>query len=331
MRLALLCVLWIGAGHVSPSLPEPIYEAREPFNDLGVIPDNLFWLPDSRHLLFASVVFSYEGSEELTHFVYDVQSGLRVPVERSPFTVRLTSAQQEHFRAAGEEGYFDPGSSNFVYLSTFDTYLHFEGLGYWKLYAAGSLTNKAFIPLPIANTFMLSGVMWSEDGSTLVIGADHYHGGLKSLIHVRQEKYCNGTFCDVEISPMIPVDGSETLFDLSADGTRALIPQGGVNPNLLLWDVQYEFDPSSRDYSSLIVWRGETIGAAFIPDDNDHILIVTEQGIVRYSLSTGESEVINAEINSTWASWAVFSPDNRWAAVLAGEGIARERLYVLPV
>jgi hypothetical protein len=64
-------------------------------------------------------------------------------------------------------------------------------------------------------------------------------------------------------------------------------------------------------------------GISFL--DEDTLLYISTEGLIRYSMSTGESSLINPLFNSYWMEAAVFSPDNRHVAVTTEQG-----LYLLP-
>lgn len=98
-------------------------------------------------------------------------------------------------------------------------------------------------------------------------------------------------------------------------------------PELRLGEVQtiqFENTQVSALAEPQVIATGSVIGANFIEDSTD-ILYVNERGIEREGHPYGGQRLLNADINSTWAQWVVFSPDNQYVAVLADGN-----LYVLP-
>jgi hypothetical protein len=324
--------LRVGAQSQTPTAPPPpgaVYQNVNGDPSSGIIVATLQWTHDGRFVLFGT-----GGFNRWKNYAYDLQSGLVVPIEREPTLIGLTPEQQEQFWAIESYAFASPVASTIVYRSRFEV----NAGNNWplRLGSIGNLETGAFLPM---RTIIPEGshIRWSDDGWAFVIEQGSGTGPYGfNLFHFRSKEGCFQPFCGFDEMWVGGVPGEYPLYDISPDGNRILfsqyVEQVGWRPRL--WDVNHDVEYNSiirPHHEGRILQSQNTIGAAFIRGDDEHILIVNTQGIVRYDLVTGETEIINPDINATWASWATFSPDNQWVAVLAGTGLARERLYVLPV
>src|SRR5262249_30992633 len=107
------------------------------------------------------------------------------------------------------------------------------------------------------------------------------------------------------------------VFNISPDARSLLLPyEPNYQHGLTLWNAS-----TLRIYDDNSIEHGQTIaedgvaGAAFIPGDTSHILILNAEGIVKYDLYTRASEIVNAALNSSQVRRAVFSPDAQNVAI----------------
>jgi hypothetical protein len=308
----------VSAQELTPTpTPSPTPEP-EPIIRGAIVPSSVFWSSDSQTLFFDDV----SGLPPTEHFQYQVMSGQLTRVALPSLMRWLVPEEQEHFRAWNKPVYLSPDGSSFVYESRFDT---LAAGGYARLFAVGNVYSDTFLPLrqTALGDFR---VRWSDDGTAFVIESDS--GGLTSIVHVRSRDNCFDLFCQFDERVVGELDAGNAIFDLSWNGREVLF-RGYWG--LVLWDSTQDREAEYGEPDGLFIDFGNIIGAAFIPDDPDRILLVNEAGLLRYTLSTAEFEIINPDINSNSASWVVFSPDNRMAAVLVGANVGREQLYVVRV
>ena len=69
-----------------------------------------------------------------------------------------------------------------------------------------------------------------------------------------------------------------------------------------------------------------------MPNNEDEIIAVTDEGIVAVKIFDGDEEVLNAIIHSGWVAWSHFSPDAQYVAIMprVEQGFPCQ-LFVLPV
>jgi hypothetical protein len=316
----ILCFVNISKIYAQEITPTPVYMADS--NLGGIPPNSLMWSPDSRTLFFDS-----QGLET-SHFQYDTDISQLSSIDNLPFSFALSSEDQKHFRAWDQQVVLSPNKQNFVYISEFDTYFQFEGYGYWHLFAVGNLESKSFLPLRLAFTGTDFRIRWSDNGSAFVIEEDSVYGGITSVKHVRSRDRCQYLFCAFDEMYVAQIYIPESIFDISPDGQRLLFP---TSSSLLMWDSLTNTEASFGESDGTSINRGQIIGAAFIQNDDKHILIVNEDGIGQYNIETAIFQSLNTNVTSTWASWVVFSPDNEKVAVLAGgSGASKKQIFIFP-
>jgi WD40 repeat protein len=291
----------------------------------AVLPNTLSWSLDSSALYF-SVLSSNRQMKR-----YDVATNVLEDTSILPQTIELSSEQQKHFHTKNPVAYIAPNQDTFIYTSTFQAYALGEG-GYAPyLYGIGSLKDQTFLPTRV-NVFEAADIRWSDDSTALVIEQSTPYAGQEAITYVKSiGSTCSWNFCTFAEAYLTSLDTGETIYDLSPDGERILYTD--FNGTFRLWDVMQDagFGEVKNQGTALPVENA--IGATFLPDRFDAILVVNLEGIERYDLGTKNLELINPHITSKWAKWVIFSPDNRWVAVLVGDdgGIGFRRLFVLPV
>lgn len=332
--VVMIFIVTIGANvaHTQDEPPfQPVYERLEE-NLGGIAPNSLYWSPDSRFLYFAD--YSYGRS----WYRYEVATATVEPVPVMPFERTLSLQQQEHFRAESDHIFMMPGSDNFVFLSEteiFEVWIPRPGSygGFYRnAWAIGNLRDGSyrFTNLTHLGAHTLEyRVRWSDDGTAFILENDGVYVGVE-VRFVRSSPNCLYLFCNIETASVTSLPHLETIYDISPDGHYLLYAS---YYGLHLWNADDHNPEISEATEDSVTLSGNIAGAAFLPDDDTHLLVVTEEGIGRFNINTGEIDSINPAINSTWATWVTFSPNNRYVAVLGtDEGrIIYPYLYVLPV
>ncbi len=164
-------------------------------------------------------------------------------------------------------------------------------------------------------------VQWSEDSSAFLIFNNGSAGGLGLTAYV---KVPSDQQWPAEIAPVLLANYSIDLanyMDISDDGQRVLVRgvwDSGYASGLTLWSPDLPVsDEHFRGWAEGEPHLEDNVvaGGSFIPDDDNRILVVLEEGIAAYDLMTHEIEVIDGNINANWVMWSYFSPDLTHIAV----------------
>jgi hypothetical protein len=296
---------------------------------LGSIPAySLYWWDDQ--LFFTDLT-----SDEKEVFRYTPATNELTQVDSYPLTVALTGDQQAHYRAFSDWASVSPSGDVFLYVSQFDTYTPAEGGGWPRLYAVGQFPlstesrGGVYFPLRIPIFFAPDTLFWSENSSSFVLLQASPYGGIANLYYVELE-WQQGYLFDIEEIYIGQTYIGRYVYDISADGERVLFSNS--SDQVVLWDSRVPVSEDAIDaMSSALPIGGEHItSAAFIHGDDQHVLILNNEGIARYNLDTSETTIVTNEVTSAWAKAALFSPDNHYLAVLTGDGgIAFPELHVL--
>jgi WD40 repeat protein len=320
-RWVKLIIIILGIGNLRVTAQEngttynPIYDVH------FVNRDAVQWAYDSQSLVFRVL---NDDDSTFTYYQYYVETGeLEQNPDQLPFTVSLTEEEQEHFHARFPEAYIDPQGETIVYVSDFEIYTQ----GDPNLRALFAMGDRSLGLYTLMDTLPVSDfvVRWNDNGGVAVIEKHSPYGPATIIYYVRPG---HGFYYTLELE-IAHLANNMTIFDISSDGNQILLPIGGQR-DLHLWHVPTTVPLDYRYYDPTndrqLIAENNVAGAAFIPDDTENILILNTQGIVQYNLSTQETLILNDNINSGWAQWAAFSPDNAYIAVV-NDCV----LYVLPV
>jgi hypothetical protein len=293
---------------VAAQSAQPTLHDRLIYTGEDVRPNYLYWWKNN--LDFVDIHF-----DTTTIYRYIPETAELSTVEDYPGKKPFTPDEKEHYRAFSDKAFFSPDGNIFFYTSRFDTFSNAEGGWRSHLYAVGLLRGE-YYPLRIEEIYRPPFIRWSENNRGFVVEQPTAYGGLVNIWHVKFAPY----FIDVDETYIGSLDTDGYLYSISADGNRLLFPD--AHGPLLLWDVRTPADENEMDGMERAqqIAAGEVAGAAFIPGDDRHILILNEQGIVRYDLTTQTSELLTDQVDSTWAKAGLFSPDNHYLAFLGGEG-----------
>lgn len=290
----------------------------------AVLPFTLYWSPDSRYLYFEDV----KCCDETTLYSYDVESGYLTSIQTMPFIRRLNFDEQAHFQMRDDYAYVAPDDARIVYIADFTISSYFYGRGsdfVQYLYAVGNLEDGHFLPtrITVQPSFQ---IRWSDDSSAFVIETRAPYGGVRPIFYVVYDYSLIRQFTETYVAQL---GTFESIFDISPDGRRILFPN---YHGLMLWDPMSHGEPlDSGVPDAQIIDAGNVIGAAFVPEDENLLLFVNEQGVIEYNLATHEYTVLDSNINSNWASWAMFSPNNETIALLIGNRGGREQVFIAAI
>jgi hypothetical protein len=179
-------------------------------------------------------------------------------------------------------------------------------------------------PLQIVSQSALR-VRWNRDNNAAVIFTESEYNCFTNIIYLGAGGEYSVDSVECEEPPYTNV-----FFDFSANGHRILYnsPSDDRTQNkLMIWEIEN----FSSAKTTLVNTDGHLIkvshitGAGFSPRSEDQIVYIDDTGIVQYWLSDGDSQVMNPVINAAWVDYGLFSPDNRYVAVLSAKN-----LYVIP-
>ncbi|MFN8374506.1 MAG: hypothetical protein U0694_16715 [Anaerolineae bacterium] len=299
------------------SLPVQAQAEYEPIHMGGYgFYETLLWSHDSTRLTFPI--------SDLVYVEYDlITQTLTENVNPSPDTITFNDEQRAYFHTLDDVAYVAPNGWQFIYATEFEIPSFIAG-GLSNVLAFGEIQPEyagSYDLLNIEYGFAGYRVRWSADSSAVVVIVVPPYGNGYYLDYVRPHdgQYIVLSFATLDFT---------TLFDINADGTRLLLPTQDLDRGLVLWtlpDVLPTRAGYDADNDTVNLFEDGVAGAAF--EDDEHLLLVSEAGIVRYTLTTQETEAINSDINSTWIRYAQFSPDHRYVAAASNDA----ELYVLAV
>lgn len=316
MKVVACCFLWMlisGTAfgqEINPpdDLIEPIYVGNR------ICPIQTQWSVDSKFVFFCTD--DYE-TERNIYYQYFPATGELSQVRRSPFT---EDVKVEEFGDGPAEqlSYLSPNHEYSVYESNYHAC---APDACWNLLGVSSPLTTSGNRLIWVTPQTWFYVRWNTYSSAFLIIDYGVYGGLGLL------RYVGALAGSGTISPVNLMNfgiGTEAFYDLSPDGRRVLLPvwQSSQPPNLVLWDASIPSMADSQEQfaatdGAVLIENERISGASFIPNDDQNILIVNEDGILQFNIQTGEEIVLRSDINSTWAYWVYFSPDNQYAAILS--------------
>lgn len=332
LRLLLSAILLLVATFRSPPLrthsqasqftPSPIYVGEQ------ILWNQTQWSPDSTTLFFTGI------DNGLHYLQFQIGDSDAAELEQPPLTINLTPQQQVQFRAASPQAFVSFDQDYIIYESQYQI----QGSEGWKenVLALGNLSTGeyAFIEKGGASSYS---IIWNETSSAVLIVDVGHYGGLGGVWYIANFRK---SVSDLSTTLLINyVAGSHGYVDISADGQYVLTPEhwDDMETGLRLWDATVEIPPQqfAAASSPILLADQVTHGATFVPDREDELLIVIQEGIIRFNVKTLDTELVNADINASWVDWAYFSPDNQYVAILSQPERKHRgwscQMYVLPV
>lgn len=175
-------------------------------------------------------------------------------------------------------------------------------------------------------------VRWSESSNAFLILDNGQNSNLGKIWHIAlPQNIAAAAEITATLLASFPV-GEIGFVDISPDGQQVLIHGiGYFGIGLTVWNTSLpsdaqEFAAWTQGHSFLAHHR--IGGASFIPNERTHILVVTDEGIIKYNLDTDTFTVINSQINRITSDWVYFSSDTHYVLVyyLIPDEIARQKL-----
>ncbi len=119
-----------------------------------------------------------------------------------------------------------------------------------------------------------------------------------------------------------------SAFAISNSGTQILvlvknIDASGQNAQLALLDVA---NPSRSQIISGLTDK-IILSATYFLNDETSLLVIDDDGLVKYDLKSAAATIINPEVNSLWARAAYLSPDGNFIAAIHTD--ETEQVYIL--
>ncbi|HUN04961.1 MAG TPA: hypothetical protein PLQ56_00110 [Aggregatilineales bacterium] len=286
--------------------------------------DNIHWSPDSRYVLFEAPDYGYQTA--FYEFAVD-QSGM------VPTLINLRAIQEMH---TGLDGMLQasavasmPGGTGLIQSSPDGRYLVFpaaeprpqESYGYYMRLMDNDTGRSVLLPdITIDNLGDMNRgykVNWNGNGTAFVI--------YRSTGFAAEDSYyIYGYATDLNAVSTMPLQGvdiqidgqsfyaSPGIVDLSFDG-KLLILRGGlatgspIQERLFLWDMENAAD------SRVVSTQRGFVNAAFSPDEQS-IVYISADGLQQFDLVTGETIILDSQINWDWlypANSTFFSLDRR--------------------
>jgi hypothetical protein len=355
--LLLLCLLSLPTvaqeDYAMPELPdEPIFADER----LISIRHNFIQWVDNDTLVFAPYQNEHYRDEELDlGYQYQLSTGSLNRLDFAPFFAEWSAEKREFFQTGNYRVHRpvfsdERGRIPVIYQSSVKMVCGGECLGTVIMTGSYEDANSTsynedfYTPLPMPAQTDLE-VYWSRNLQAAVFEMSSNYAGPRSLFYLE---------LDIEsrhrLAYRIETDFefySGRVLGLSPDGRHVILesderqvaPEGSVYdwvtvPFLIIWTAPYHDEHCQCTYDAEIRRIDGEIadipnqqknfaGISFL--DEDTLLYTSTEGLMRYSMSTGERSLVNPLFNSYWMETAVFSPDNRHIAVVTAQG-----LYVLP-
>lgn len=285
-------------------------------------PEQFAWSTDSTNFVFLGST-TQRGVQipEPNWYSYDVATAILNNASTWSLQPVLTSTEIANLNP------FLAGNTTFMFVSPNGRYVVYTIQDTQALALGDRLLGQVypipnvFIPSPTIGTDQFR-VLWSADSTAFIAIYASAHSDEFGILHVRG-------FADNPVKiEMLPIgatliDGRAFRYlnahDISADGSHVLLSGIEVFPNtdlppsplkLILWN------PSSPEDGEIFdMFTGQITGASFEADENS-LLIVNEQGLVRFDRTTNEIAILNSGIDSEWVSQALFSPDGEFVALI---------------
>ncbi|MBZ0275878.1 MAG: hypothetical protein K8I60_07035 [Anaerolineae bacterium] len=308
---------------------------------------NVYWSADSAVLTFQEMWYLYDTSEISTpdtgippiktwHQYFTAADSDENLIDSDTWPYRETNAAiLNSIRLAKDE----QGREGFTFLSPDQRFVVYptdriNPYG-WPL-VIGCTTTGQQMAISDAQTISLVNfqyyqtVLWNSSSSSLMITTVS-DGAATSFYYVMNfsenfEKTSifplhEGITTDKELH--YPID----TFGLSTTGNRVLLKEVTTENGfrLFIWDAN---DPS---VDITVTQNNNVIEAAFLPQDENQILYVGEQGLVLYDTLTQQETILDANISSHWVHHAWISPDGRKIALLDDRRVGQSWLFVVDI
>lgn len=323
IALILAALMW---QPVSAQRPEDAIIITFEGTDVGSVPDNpnrAFWSSDGKNIFM-----EVRGTDGPGWIRYDVADSTVTMLDGDPRIVTLSAEEMAHYRAAEPTAWISPNSRYIMYRTTYDVFVYGEGEYFIPLFALGGYAtgDQSFVLLPPR---FRKPILWSSDDKVVYIAADSY--AETPIYYVSTETPYQTVFVDY-LGSANDCLLRKVLLDLTSDGRRLLYlkdDSSSIDCILTLWHATEVTFPTGR---FVIPERHEfdlemPVGAVFIADNPDSILVADAGGISQLSMTTGEKMAIRADYDIEPVYSVIFSPDGKYALMFA----LGPELYLLPL
>jgi hypothetical protein len=295
--------------------------------DTGVVTDNNNWYSIS----MGEDRLDGQGVSILRGNIWFLES--ETVHSSSQITLALTDSGQRSF------SFPSPNGRYLVYVAPKPS--HWKEIGYPLTLTDLQTGENVLIPeilVPGFTEFDAIYVTWSESGTAFTVETTWAPAQYNYYISGYSEALENIQTIPILVPPYEPLQLLEkaiyypTPLDLTKDGKRVLI-EGRVakSTQVFIWDV---FNPElSFLIQSTATTPSNSIRDAVFTPDEDAVLYIGENGLVRYHIDTGETAILAVDITSIWVDEAWFSPDGKYVALLdiARLPAEKHKLYILEV
>jgi hypothetical protein len=300
--------------------PELVASYMNPVPIEGI--GNVDWTSDGRQLVFADIAL-LPSSEWYT---YDVDTKQIEAFDHSPqqndiLDDRCSRIEQLVAELSGGIAFLSPDGQFMTYLVE-DTTSAYAGVG-----IASCQQDNSMVFLEILND--IGRVLWNSESTAFVItDIGNSYFTFNFYVSDYSTDISNTIVRHLDVLSLNNRDYAvNAVYDLSADGNHVLLRVVFSDPDttykLYLYDSQYPANDQLIDK----VDANNVIAGSFAPNDETKLWLFTEQGVIQFDLVTEEITILDNTLTAVDAinvppdSPALFSPDGRYLATLAEEGL----------
>jgi hypothetical protein len=296
----------------------------------GAAPSNLVWSTDSQNLVFLRGDSARGVETSRGEWVnYNTTTKEITTSNVWPLLPKLSTSEIETLSPTQNGLTFmfeSPDGRYFVYSQAIDEDEIVQYLAVADRTTQTMFTSEGDMLYSPSSSINGFNVLWSADSSAIVAAqsAPFAEGYLYYYV-----SDFSTDILDAERTLISEEIGNRTLDyrmlqipDISDDGDTLLLygtevdrsqPEENWKPKLVLWNAA---DPNSSQILDKFDADG-LIGVSFVGGSSTKLLIINTQGLILYDAPANTITLLNSEINSTWATSALFSPDSTHVALLA--------------
>jgi hypothetical protein len=259
-------------------VPTPIYTGER------VLYNETSWSTDGRSLVFTGI------NNGMTYYRYSLDHDALTVFNQSPRIRLLSSDQQQKLQAVSDVAHVSY-DGRYAFYTHQDEICGSEAGCENRIAMADLQTNEhVLIEDGLASRRWF---IWSDNSESAMIISQGHYGGVSGLSHVT---HYVPELDELETTLLMNFHaGSQIYVAISANGERILLREqfDGYDTGLYVWDATAPHKPQQFAASdSPLILADETVtGAAFMPDNEDEIISVTDAGIVIINISDRDEEV----------------------------------------
>lgn len=276
------------------------------------------WSPDSKEFIFGDLCSSnwkvYDTSQKQ---LYDDTDFPLLSYHTVDDTLKTRYGMADGFEAHTR---YSPDGHYMVYVSNVTIDVVIEGTFSAHLLAladlqTGESQTMDFIVEPFTDATEFD-VIWSDDGTAFSM--NHYAWSYSPsyvVVNGYDKELANAQLQGMSYLQLPDQDYAVCrIFESSSDGEQWLLDVGPVVEGIYPCEIENRqlmiFDPN-EPASSVVI---ETKAAAARFFEADSLLAVTSDGLVTIDIDSAQSQIINADLDTSWIDWGWFSPDGEWLA-----------------